>query len=361
MAMVLRTLCLVVVLGVFGAANAWAAQSISLSMTVGDASHFEDPQTLPTATTYAATHGETITIGYEVTNTGDVALTRHSLSDSVEGVLLNDFPFTLAPGASAFILEEATVTANTQFTGHWEAGVTGSRITSEASDSVQVTIKIPGIALEMTVGDASHFEDPQVRPTATTYTASFGETVTLGYQVTNTSDVAVTRHDLEDSVEGILLANFPFTLAPGADAFLLEQATITANTVFHATWTARITSGEQSTNATDSITVLLEHDGTHTVDQDGNGAIGLSELLRCIQFYNSAGYSCATVPGGTEDGFQPGPGSHACPPHDADYAPQNWAIALSELLRVIQFYNTGAYHHCPTDDPPTEDYFCPGV
>ncbi|NJL72663.1 MAG: hypothetical protein HC888_14370, partial [Candidatus Competibacteraceae bacterium] len=121
----LRTLVYVLLASTLGAAHAWAAESIALAMTVGDASHFEDPQTLPTATTYAATHGETITIGYEVTNTGDVTLTRHSLSDSVEGVLLNDFPFSLAPGTSAFILAEATVTEDTEFSGHWEAWVAG--------------------------------------------------------------------------------------------------------------------------------------------------------------------------------------------------------------------------------------------
>lgn len=42
--------------------------------------------------------------------------------------------------------------------------------------------------------------------------------------------------------------------------------------------------------------------------------------------------------------------------HDADVNQDN-QIELTELLRVIQFYNVGGYSHCPDDG--TEDGFCP--
>jgi hypothetical protein len=45
-------------------------------------------------------------------------------------------------------------------------------------------------------------------------------------------------------------------------------------------------------------------------------------------------------------------------PYDTDYNPQDWVISLSELLRVIQFYNSLGYHYCPGQG--TEDDFCPG-
>jgi len=45
-----------------------------------------------------------------------------------------------------------------------------------------------------------------------------------------------------------------------------------------------------------------------------------------------------------------------CTPHDSDYKPQDWRITLSELLRVIQLYNSPGYH----PDPDTEDGFAPG-
>ncbi len=96
----------------------------------------------------------------------------------------------------------------------------------------------------------------------------------------------------------------------------------------------------------------------HTADQDHNNLISLSELLRVIQFFNSNGYHCEA---GTEDDYAPGPGNTNCTPHASDYMPQNWLIGLSELLRVIQFFNSGGYHDCSDITPPTEDGYCPGL
>lgn len=105
----------------------------------------------------------------------------------------------------------------------------------------------------------------------------------------------------------------------------------------------------------------------HAADwREPYGVIDLSELLRVIQFYNfdyegqRGYYSCATSP--TEDGYQPGPtGPRDCPPHSSDYNPQDWRISVSELLRLIQFFNMpgGRYHACPGEG--TEDGFCPGA
>ncbi len=98
---------------------------------------------------------------------------------------------------------------------------------------------------------------------------------------------------------------------------------------------------------------------SHTADQNGDNEISLSELLRVIQFFNSSGFHCQA---GTEDGYAPGTGDTAsCDPHASDYNPQDWAISLSELLRVIQFFNSAGYHACPSEDPPTEDGFCVGA
>ncbi len=149
--------------------------------------------------------------------------------------------------------------------------------------------------------------------------------------------------------------------------------------------------------------------GLHSADIDGNGRIAMHELLRVIQFYNARGYHCAE---GTEDGYAPGevetdpipwvnplevarsplveaymekhnielpeiPEEHitlwravvtgqwpsetkadGCVPHSSDYFTQDWRIALTELLRLIQFYNTpGGYHPCLD----SEDGFCPGA
>jgi hypothetical protein len=92
----------------------------------------------------------------------------------------------------------------------------------------------------------------------------------------------------------------------------------------------------------------------HSADTDPNLRISLSELLRVIQFFNSEGFHCE---GGTEDGYAVGPGDTACDPHDSDYNLQDWDISLSELLRLIQFFNSEGYF--PTGEG--EDGFGPGL
>lgn len=84
------------------------------------------------------------------------------------------------------------------------------------------------------------------------------------------------------------------------------------------------------------------------------GNISLSELLRCIQFFNAGTLHCAA---GTEDGYAPGAGAQDCRAHDSDYAPSDWSIGIGEVLRLIQFFNANGYHPCAEG----EDKYCPGV
>ncbi len=92
----------------------------------------------------------------------------------------------------------------------------------------------------------------------------------------------------------------------------------------------------------------------HSADITQDFQISLSELLRGIQFFNSGGLHCEE---GTEDGYAPGPGSTACFFHDSDYNPSDWLVNLSELLRLIQFFNSGGYH----PEAGTEDGFGAGL
>ncbi|MGH9172838.1 MAG: hypothetical protein ACRD1H_00705, partial [Vicinamibacterales bacterium] len=62
--------------------------------------------------------------------------------------------------------------------------------------------------------------------------------VTYCYEVTNTGSVTFTLHDLEDSELGTLLENFPYTLTPGASAFITDSTTLIEDTTNTATWTA---------------------------------------------------------------------------------------------------------------------------
>jgi len=94
----------------------------------------------------------------------------------------------------------------------------------------------------------------------------------------------------------------------------------------------------------------------HSMDMDGDSALSLAEVLRVIQIYNAGAFSCAEGEGDSEDGFSLGDGTTLCPPHAGDYNPQDWRFTISELLRMIQFYNLGGLHPCPE----SEDGYCPG-
>lgn len=109
-------------------------------------------------------------------------------------------------------------------------------------------------------------------------------------------------------------------------------------------------------------------------DTERDYSVSLSELLAAIQLYNGGEFhnwnslldlAAWQDPDNKseglilwEDGYAPGPGNRSGPPYDLDRSPQDWRLQLSELLRLIQIYNAGAYHYCP--DAGTEDGFCPG-
>jgi len=90
----------------------------------------------------------------------------------------------------------------------------------------------------------------------------------------------------------------------------------------------------------------------HLGDWTGDNAFSLSEVLRLVQFYNVGSYGCDA---GTEDGFAPGSPDRICSPHTADYQTgADWSVSLNELLRVIQLFNAGGFSLCEQG----EDGFC---
>ncbi len=145
--------------------------------------------------------------------------------------------------------------------------------------------------------------------------------------------------------EGVVV-NFELTVAPAAPdgAFLvrIENAIL-----------ADPDAGAVPSQTVNGV-ILIGPVHPHSADTDVNWRISLSELLRVIQLFASREYHCAE---GTEDGFAGGPGPRDCPPHDSDYGvTQNWRIGLSELLRLIQFFNSRDYHV----DTSAEDGFALG-
>lgn len=108
---------------------------ISLAKTVGT-----DPSTCAATNSIATVPGTDVTYCYEITNTGLVTLTQHTLVDSALGTLLNDFPYPLGPGASAFITATANITTTTINTATWTAYNPGPINLVSATDVATVTI-----------------------------------------------------------------------------------------------------------------------------------------------------------------------------------------------------------------------------
>lgn len=164
-------------------------------------------------------------------------------------------------------------------------------------------------------------------------------------------DAIVTLRCFDDFMDPGAMA---FDLVDGdRTAFIRAESSIVEHSPGEYPVTYRVADSQGNEAEPVVRTVIILDDCGHTADQNGDFRIGLAELLRVIQFYNTKSHHCEL---GTEDGYAPGPGGQWCPPHDLDYAPADWRIDLSELLRVVQFYNAGGCYPCP--DSGTEDGFC---
>lgn len=131
---------------------------------------------------------------------------------------------------------------------------------------------------------------------------------------------------------------------------------------FSGEFVYRRTGDEQSIETPDTI-VEKQARTYHSSDYNpADWTVDFFELMRAVQIFNLGSYECDTLGSLTwEDGYlTPAPlggGNRLCTPHSADYRSQNWSISLSELLRVVQFYNLANYHQ----DATGEDGYAPGV
>lgn len=183
--------------------------------------------------------GENVRWCYRITNNTDVPLTRHSLQSSQFGTILSDFPFTLVPGASAFITMMEPVGISVQETATWHAYTPDTP--DDFSDVSIGTLTVrSGVELRVTAS-----VDPLAPPpgydacgTQSVIPTNPGRTVRWCYTIRNVSSIPRTRHTLVTTQNGSLLDDFPFTLVPGASAFLTSTQVMGASAIEEAaTWT----------------------------------------------------------------------------------------------------------------------------
>jgi uncharacterized repeat protein (TIGR01451 family) len=176
-----------------------------------------------------------VTYTYNVTNTGDTALTVN-ISDDKLGVILA--PTVIAAGASNVITKTATLTTTTTNTAT-ATGVdqTGAKVTATASKTV--TVIQPAISLTKNVSATKIENNTQV-----TYT----------YNVTNTGNTALTVNISDDKL-GVILA--PTVIAAGASNVITKTATLTTTTTNTATATGVDQTGAKVTaTASKTVTVI---------------------------------------------------------------------------------------------------------
>ena len=204
--------------------------------------------------------GTTVYYCYTVTNTGNVTLTHHDLVDDVLGVILEDYFFPLAPGESvntvaAGLSIPAVIDTTTTNTAVWTATDPTGGFSATASASA--TVIVASIEIVKTVGTVDG-----VCAGTSEITVPEGTTVYYCYTVTNTGDVTLNLHDLDDDVLGTILSGFNFALAPGASvntvaAGLSIPYVANASVTNTATWTAYNANGP-SVTATATATVNVE-------------------------------------------------------------------------------------------------------
>lgn len=108
-------------------------------------------------------------------------------------------------------------------------------------------------------------------------TVGEGAEVEVCYYMTNTGSVELNLHDVEDTELGVLLANFPATVGPGASAWFTITVTASSTTTYNGTWTAYNEGPVDVAESTDSATLTVvpaSIELTMTLAEDTNGMPG---------------------------------------------------------------------------------------
>ncbi len=236
----------------------------------------------------AANAGDTITYGFEATNTGNVPLTNVTVSDSLLGSLSCN-TLSLAVGATTsftctnnvYTLLQADINngsrANTADVSSTQT-CTGA---ADCTDTETVTLTaVPGLTLNKT----SVLDMTVVAPNGA---ANAGDTITYGFEATNTGNVPLTNVTVSDSLLGSLSCN-TLSLAVGAttsftctnNVYTLLQADINNGSRAN---TADVSSTQTCTGAadcTDTETVTLTAVPGLTLVKSTNGQDATARRVR---------------------------------------------------------------------------------
>jgi len=195
-----------------------------------------------------------------------LGVTQQDIAFRIEGTIggtvdvpwLSEDPLAGSLGAGACEMVDVIFDSTLLAAGLYEASLdVSSNDPDEPVINLPVSMLVvePAIELAKTVGT-----DSSVCATTDEITVDEGTTVYYCYTVTNTGDVMLDIHNLEDDILGPILIDFPYDLMPGASAFITVSAVIDADVTNIGTWTA--SAGAFSVEASDTATVnvIIEPD-----------------------------------------------------------------------------------------------------
>lgn len=219
------------------------ASPLSLRKTVST-----DPHICALTKQTTVAQGTPVYYCYEITNNSTQTLDLHTLVDSELGTILNNFSYHLVAGAAAFITAEAVVDESVVNTATWTAS--NALVSYGAVDSATVAVNQPALTLSMGVG-----LDPQICHSETSVSVAQGTPVYLCYRITNNSGLTLDQHTLVDSELGVILADFPYALAPASSVFVTAEYVATHSVAPQAVWEASVGSRAYQSAAFVAITV----------------------------------------------------------------------------------------------------------
>ena len=203
--------------------------------------------------------GTPVNYCYEVTNTGLVTLTMHTLTDNKLGLLIPLNTAILLPPAASFTFSTTEViTQSVVNIGIWTADDDFGHLTGD-NDSATVTVLMPTIVLTKTVSAV-----PGICAPTDVVTVTAGSSVTYCYEIENTGLVTVTGHSLFDDVLGALFTDTLTTVGPGETMAYSTTVPVNLDTINIATWTAEEPFGNQ-TQANDTAAVFVTTPGLELV------------------------------------------------------------------------------------------------
>jgi len=185
--------------------------------------------------------GTPVNYCYEVTNTGPVTLTLHTLTDNRLGLLIPLDTFIEIPPASSFTFSTTEIiTQSVTNIGIWSAEDGYGHLTGD-NDNASVTVLMPSIILTKTVSAV-----PGICAPTDVVTVTAGSSVTYCYDIQNTGQVTVTGHTLFDDVLGALFTDTLTSVGPGGTMAYSTTVPVNVDTVNTATWTAEEPFGNQA-------------------------------------------------------------------------------------------------------------------